>query len=137
MSGHYVPQTMSSENGMFTEAEETKLQTFLNNLETVDTDVQLEKKNETTSKRKSEKKRTTPYQKKGKSPKGRARKQPHELLSEEQKKANHIASEQKRRANIRVGFDQLVNIVPTLDSYHRSESVILQKCNFVHVHECL
>ncbi|KAI8975725.1 hypothetical protein BDF20DRAFT_880346 [Mycotypha africana] len=58
---------------------------------------------------------------------GRARKAPHELLTEEQKKANHIASEQKRRANIRVGFDQLVEVVPTLDNGHRSESVILQK----------
>ena len=59
---------------------------------------------------------------------GRGRKPPHELLSEAQKKANHIASEQKRRANIRIGFDQLVDMVPTLSHSHRSESVILQKC---------
>ena len=59
---------------------------------------------------------------------GRARKPAHELLSEDQKKANHIASEQKRRANIRIGFDQLVDMVPELDSCHRSESLILQKC---------
>ncbi|CDS03880.1 hypothetical protein LRAMOSA06835 [Lichtheimia ramosa] len=58
---------------------------------------------------------------------GRGRKPPHELLSEAQKKANHIASEQKRRANIRIGFDQLVDMVPTLSHSHRSESVILQK----------
>ncbi|KAI9023747.1 hypothetical protein CLU79DRAFT_700802 [Phycomyces nitens] len=58
---------------------------------------------------------------------GRGRKPPHELLTEDQKKANHIASEQKRRANIRVGFDQLVDIVPTLSHCHRSESLILQK----------
>ncbi|KAI9318602.1 hypothetical protein BX666DRAFT_1929698 [Dichotomocladium elegans] len=58
---------------------------------------------------------------------GRGRKPPHELLSEAQKKANHIASEQKRRANIRIGFDQLVDIVPTLTHSHRSESVILHK----------
>ncbi|SAM03732.1 hypothetical protein [Absidia glauca] len=38
---------------------------------------------------------------------GRGRKPAHELLSDDQKKANHIASEQKRRANIRLGFDQL------------------------------
>ncbi|CAO3607732.1 unnamed protein product [Cunninghamella blakesleeana] len=58
---------------------------------------------------------------------GRGKKPPHELLSEAQKKANHIASEQKRRANIRIGFDQLVDIVPTLSHCHRSESLILQK----------
>ncbi|KAI8146147.1 hypothetical protein BJV82DRAFT_576456 [Fennellomyces sp. T-0311] len=58
---------------------------------------------------------------------GRGRKPPHELLSDAQKKANHIASEQKRRANIRIGFDQLVDIVPTLSHCHRSESLILQK----------
>jgi hypothetical protein len=52
----------------------------------------------------------------------------HELLSEDQKRANHIASEQKRRANIRVGFEKLVDIVPTLSSGHRSEALILQKC---------
>ncbi|KAI9494080.1 hypothetical protein BDB00DRAFT_762538 [Zychaea mexicana] len=58
---------------------------------------------------------------------GRGRKPPHEYLSDAQKKANHIASEQKRRANIRIGFDQLVDIVPTLSHCHRSESLILQK----------
>ncbi|CAO3649381.1 unnamed protein product [Cunninghamella echinulata] len=58
---------------------------------------------------------------------GRGKKPPHELLTEAQKKANHIASEQKRRANIRIGFDQLVDIVPTLSHCHRSESLILQK----------
>lgn len=65
---------------------------------------------------------------------GRARKPAHELLSEDQKKANHIASEQKRRANIRIGFDQLVDMVPALDSCHRSESLILQKCMFLYLH---
>ncbi|EIE80404.1 hypothetical protein RO3G_05109 [Rhizopus delemar RA 99-880] len=45
----------------------------------------------------------------------RRRKQPHELLSEEQKKANHIASEQKRRQNIKIGLDQLIDIVPSLN----------------------
>ncbi|CAO3615119.1 unnamed protein product [Mucor hiemalis] len=57
----------------------------------------------------------------------RHRKQPHELLSESQKKANHIASEQKRRQNIRIGFDQLIDIVPTLNHGNRSEALILQK----------
>nr|CAG8543307.1 12897_t:CDS:2 [Entrophospora candida] len=51
----------------------------------------------------------------------------HELLTEAEKKANHIASEQKRRQNIRLGFDQLVEIVPTLSQCHRSEALILQK----------
>jgi hypothetical protein len=59
---------------------------------------------------------------------GRSKKPPHELLTEAEKKANHIASEQKRRQNIRVGFDQLVDIVPTLSQSHRSEAIILQKC---------
>ncbi|WFD22890.1 hypothetical protein MEQU1_001567 [Malassezia equina] len=37
------------------------------------------------------------------------------LLSEAEKKANHIASEQKRRSNIRKGYDMLCNMVPGLD----------------------
>ncbi|KAG0165036.1 hypothetical protein DFQ30_009039 [Apophysomyces sp. BC1015] len=45
----------------------------------------------------------------------KTRKAPHELLTEAEKKANHIASEQKRRQNIRMGFDQLIEIVPTLN----------------------
>ncbi|KAJ1825213.1 Transcription factor [Coemansia sp. RSA 2599] len=50
-----------------------------------------------------------------------------ELLTEEEKKANHIASEQKRRQNIRTGYDQLIQIVPTLTPSQRSEALILQK----------
>ncbi|KAJ2712990.1 Transcription factor [Coemansia sp. Cherry 401B] len=50
-----------------------------------------------------------------------------ELLTEDEKKANHIASEQKRRQNIRVGYDQLIQIVPTLTPSQRSEALILQK----------
>ncbi|KAF9930922.1 hypothetical protein BGZ67_005562 [Mortierella alpina] len=60
-------------------------------------------------------------------PKSGSKKPHHELLTEAEKKANHIASEQKRRQNIRVGFDSLVEIVPTLSDCHRSEAVILQK----------
>ncbi|KAG0006823.1 hypothetical protein BGZ65_003167 [Modicella reniformis] len=56
-----------------------------------------------------------------------SKKAPHELLTESEKKANHIASEQKRRQNIRIGFDSLVEIVPTLSECHRSEALILQK----------
>ncbi|OAQ31403.1 helix-loop-helix DNA-binding protein, partial [Linnemannia elongata AG-77] len=55
------------------------------------------------------------------------KKQPHELLTDAEKKANHIASEQKRRQNIRIGFDSLVEIVPTLSECQRSEALILQK----------
>ncbi|KAI9354398.1 hypothetical protein BD770DRAFT_133071 [Pilaira anomala] len=62
-----------------------------------------------------------------KKPKKSNKKLPHELLSDSQKKANHIASEQKRRANIRIGFDKLVDVVPTLSSGHKSEALILQK----------
>ncbi|KAF9302107.1 hypothetical protein BGZ74_005847 [Mortierella antarctica] len=50
-----------------------------------------------------------------------------ELLTDAEKKANHIASEQKRRQNIRIGFDSLVDIVPSLSDCHRSEALILQK----------
>ncbi len=78
--------------------------------------------------KKNTRKRSSPYETSSATKTGRARKAPHELLSEEQKKANHIASEQKRRANIRIGFDQLVHVVPSLDTSHRSEAVILQKC---------
>lgn len=58
----------------------------------------------------------------------RPRKAPHELLSEAEKKANHIASEQKRRQNIRLGFEQLIEVVPALSQGNRSEALILQKC---------
>jgi hypothetical protein len=89
--------------------------------------------------RKKASKRSSPYSRSSKeerrearesSPRasGRNKKAPHELLTEAEKKANHIASEQKRRQNIRVGFDQLVDIVPTLSQNHRSEAMILQKC---------
>lgn len=123
---------------MFSDSEQKHLNSFLNYLEKLDTTTepsssnQIEKDNKipessSSSKKKIDKKKsTTPYERKEKP--GRARKLPHELLSEDQKKANHIASEQKRRANIRLGFDQLVDIVPGLDTYHRSEAYILQKC---------
>lgn len=54
----------------------------------------------------------------------RCRKAPHELLTEAEKKANHIASEQKRRQNIRLGFDQLIDIVPSLNHGNRSVSLL-------------
>ncbi|KAG0314528.1 hypothetical protein BGZ99_008074 [Dissophora globulifera] len=62
-----------------------------------------------------------------------SKKAPHELLTDAEKKANHIASEQKRRQNIRIGFDSLVEIVPTLSECHRSEALILQKSvDYIH-----
>ncbi|KAL9546180.1 hypothetical protein MBANPS3_006791 [Mucor bainieri] len=149
---------------MFSEEEQHQLQSFLDNLESVDTDIKVTEESPhvattasntgTTSKfksKKAEKQRMTPYDKRVRSPStdeqqqqpssptspsqqqqgrskaGRARKPAHELLSEDQKKANHIASEQKRRANIRIGFDQLVDMVPALENCHRSEALILQK----------
>ncbi|KAI9470614.1 MAG: hypothetical protein EXX96DRAFT_622827 [Benjaminiella poitrasii] len=57
----------------------------------------------------------------------KGRKAPHELLTEAEKKANHIASEKKRRQNIRLGFDQLIESVPSLTQGNRSEAFILQK----------
>ncbi|KAK0547222.1 hypothetical protein OC845_004209 [Tilletia horrida] len=45
---------------------------------------------------------------------GKKAKQGHVLLTEAEKKANHIASEQKRRANIRKGYEMLCEIVPPL-----------------------
>ncbi|KAI8592199.1 hypothetical protein BDZ88DRAFT_408624 [Geranomyces variabilis] len=58
---------------------------------------------------------------------GRGKKSGKPLLTDEEKRANHIESEKKRRQNIRTGFDQLVQIVPTLGQCQRSESLILQK----------
>lgn len=43
------------------------------------------------------------------------------LLTEAEKKANHIASEQKRRANIRKGYDMLSAMLPTLSKYAESQ----------------
>ena len=38
------------------------------------------------------------------------------LLSEEEKRLNHIASEQKRRQNIKLAYDQLTELVPSLSA---------------------
>ncbi|OBA19965.1 hypothetical protein METBIDRAFT_210498 [Metschnikowia bicuspidata var. bicuspidata NRRL YB-4993] len=49
-------------------------------------------------------------------------------LTEEEKKAHHIASEQKRRENIRMEFDRIVELTPSLSSQEsRSELNILTK----------
>ena len=53
---------------------------------------------------------------------------PHkELLTEEEKRNNHIASEQKRRSMIRSGFKDLTEIVPTLKNINNSKSTVLFK----------
>ncbi|CAO3630429.1 unnamed protein product [Cunninghamella blakesleeana] len=49
------------------------------------------------------------------------------VLSQDEKRANHIASEQKRRQNIRNGFKQLSDIIPTLKNMPNSKSTILFK----------
>lgn len=46
---------------------------------------------------------------------------PHVLLTDAEKKANHIASEQKRRANIRKGYEMLCDLVPSLQEGAREE----------------
>ncbi|KAF8955236.1 hypothetical protein BGZ46_002688 [Entomortierella lignicola] len=50
-----------------------------------------------------------------------------ELLTEEEKRANHIASEQKRRNTIRTGFKDMTEIIPDLKDINSSKSTILFK----------
>lgn len=50
-----------------------------------------------------------------------------ELLTEEEKRANHIASEQKRRNTIRNGFKDMTDIIPDLKDVNSSKSTILFK----------
>jgi heteromeric Ino2p/Ino4p transcription factor len=71
----------------------------------------------------------------------KSQKPPGELLSSEEKRANHIASvrpppyekplteqEQKRRQAIREGFDRLTEVVPGLGKNQgRSEAIVLDK----------
>lgn len=57
----------------------------------------------------------------------RAHNKNRELLSDDQKRANHIASEQKRRNTIRGGFKELTEIIPTLKNISNSKSTILFK----------
>ena len=42
---------------------------------------------------------------------------------------NHIASEKKRRNNIRVAFDTMTDLVPSLNGTHFSKATILNKAN--------
>ena len=50
-----------------------------------------------------------------------------EVLTEEEKRANHIASEQKRRMNLRDKYERLIDVVPDLDYSVKGEAVILDK----------
>ncbi|KAF9199828.1 hypothetical protein BGZ49_010012 [Haplosporangium sp. Z 27] len=50
-----------------------------------------------------------------------------DLLTEEEKRANHIASEQKRRNTIRNGFKDMTEIIPDLKDVNSSKSTILFK----------
>jgi hypothetical protein len=50
-----------------------------------------------------------------------------ELLTEQEKRANHIASEQKRRSTIRTGFKDLTDLVPSLKNLNNSKSTVLFK----------
>ncbi|KAJ1969889.1 Transcription factor [Dispira parvispora] len=50
-----------------------------------------------------------------------------ELLTEEEKKANHIHSEQKRRQNIKVGLDELCVLVPKLVELKKVETKARQE----------
>ncbi|RKO97145.1 helix-loop-helix DNA-binding domain-containing protein, partial [Caulochytrium protostelioides] len=50
------------------------------------------------------------------------------LLTESEKRSNHIQSEQRRRASIRDGFAQLVSLIPAGGAaVMRSEAVVLQE----------
>lgn len=50
-----------------------------------------------------------------------------DLLTDDEKRINHIASEQKRRNTIRTGFKDLTDMIPTLKNINNSKSTILFK----------
>ena len=52
-----------------------------------------------------------------------------DLLTEDEKRQNHIASEKKRRNNIRVAFDTMTELVPSLNGTSFSKATILNKAN--------
>ncbi|KAG1440136.1 hypothetical protein G6F56_012038 [Rhizopus delemar] len=55
------------------------------------------------------------------------KRRPKELLTEDEKRANHITSEQKRRGMIRNGFKELTELVPSLVNTNHSKSTVLFK----------
>ncbi|KAK0747631.1 hypothetical protein B0T21DRAFT_406239 [Apiosordaria backusii] len=61
----------------------------------------------------------------GKRKKSTAAKPPRENLSEAQKRENHIKSEQKRRNIIKLGFEKLNEIVPTVTNQNLSKAGVL------------
>ncbi|KAK4179962.1 hypothetical protein QBC36DRAFT_54477 [Triangularia setosa] len=61
----------------------------------------------------------------GKRKKSTAAKPPRENLSEAQKRENHIKSEQKRRNIIKLGFEKLNQIVPTVTNQNLSKAGVL------------
>ncbi|KAI8066224.1 uncharacterized protein B0P05DRAFT_553455 [Gilbertella persicaria] len=50
-----------------------------------------------------------------------------DILTDDEKRVNHIASEQKRRNTIRLGFKELTDMIPTLKNINNSKSTILFK----------
>jgi hypothetical protein len=55
-----------------------------------------------------------------------------ELLTTEQKKANHVNSEQRRRSNIRNGFQTLSDYIPNLAGSNHSKSTVLSRaCEYI------
>ncbi|KAI8374214.1 uncharacterized protein BYT42DRAFT_575476 [Radiomyces spectabilis] len=50
-----------------------------------------------------------------------------DILTDDERRANHIASEQKRRNSIRNGFKEMTDIIPTLKNINNSKSTILFK----------
>ncbi|KAI8060181.1 hypothetical protein BC940DRAFT_312611 [Gongronella butleri] len=75
----------------------------------------------------SSRKRMSPCSSMSPTPSSKRLRQQKELLTEEEKRANHIASEQKRRNTIRTGFRDLTDIIPTLKNINNSKSTILFK----------
>ena len=49
------------------------------------------------------------------------------MLTEEQKKANHIQSEQRRREKIREQYDKLADLTPGMAGQGRSEGKVLEE----------
>ena len=59
---------------------------------------------------------------------GRPRKDKKQLLSDNEKRMNHVVSEQRRRKLIKDGFEQLVEIIPGLNDVNStSKSTVLFK----------
>ncbi|CAO3599252.1 unnamed protein product [Absidia cylindrospora] len=54
------------------------------------------------------------------------------LLSQDERRVNHIASEQKRRQNIRTGFQQLTDLIPALKNVpHRKSTILFKTADYI------